>query len=169
MKLRCVVKVKWIYLKFKIKSCTCTTYNIVRIQQLVRSQIGALCDIVSSCDGSQLNTKNFGKMWTWSGELLRVSGRVCTKYLLSRLLAFTAAKTLVFRVSPAMGMDSCWMYDESCTWTLHFSILVWLPESPHIPIIWLWWHEVWNALMMMHSHECINACICLLNCYELTL
>lgn len=38
-----------------------------------------------------------------------------TEHLLSRLLAFTAANTRVFRVSPAMGIDSCWMYDESCT------------------------------------------------------
>lgn len=46
-----------------------------------------------------------------------------TQYLLSRFVAFTAANTRVFRVSPAMGMDSCWMYEESCAQTTkaHFS------------------------------------------------
>lgn len=34
-------------------------------------------------------------------------------YLLSRLVALTAANTRVFRVSPAMGMARCWTYEES--------------------------------------------------------
>lgn len=42
-------------------------------------------------------------------------------YLLSRLEAFTAANTRVFRVSPAMGMARCWMYEESLK-TQHYRL-----------------------------------------------
>lgn len=35
------------------------------------------------------------------------------QYLLSRLVALTAANTLVFKARPAMGMDNCWLKDES--------------------------------------------------------
>lgn len=46
---------------------------------------------------------------------------VCEVYLLSRLEAFTAANTRVFRVSPAMGMARCWMYEESLK-TQHYTL-----------------------------------------------
>lgn len=35
-------------------------------------------------------------------------------YRLSKFVAFTAAKTLVLRASPAIGMESGWPYAESC-------------------------------------------------------
>lgn len=35
-------------------------------------------------------------------------------YRLSKFVAFTAAKTRVFRARPATGMESGWLYAESC-------------------------------------------------------
>lgn len=39
---------------------------------------------------------------------------VITPYRLSKFVAFTAAKTLVFRASPVIGIDRGWLYVESC-------------------------------------------------------
>lgn len=41
------------------------------------------------------------------GGIFRLKGYIVTEYLLSRLVAFTAANMRVFRVSPAIGMDNC--------------------------------------------------------------
>lgn len=49
----------------------------------------------------------------WNGhEAVIYSGLVL--YRLSKFVALTAANTLVFRARPAMGMESCWLYVESC-------------------------------------------------------
>lgn len=36
------------------------------------------------------------------------------RYRLSKFVAFTAANTLVFRASPAIGIERGWLYVESC-------------------------------------------------------
>lgn len=51
----------------------------------------------------------------WASLQYTLPRYVCVTvvYLLSRLVAFTAANTRVFRVSPDIGMARCWMYVES--------------------------------------------------------
>lgn len=57
------------------------------------------------CNGQPILAPSPVRYESLSPFLLYVD--VLSEYLLSRLLAFTAANTRVFRVSPAMGMDSC--------------------------------------------------------------